>query len=483
MALVVGLLISASSALAAYPAAIGRANLDRTGADQSVITTPAIRLAVDSEHIYWINPNTGAIGRANLDGTGVDENFISGAHEPDRFSTALAVGPAHIYWANRNHIGRANLNGTGIDRSFISDPSGIDIEGLAVDSAHVYWTTYEWVGRANLNGTGLEPHFIFPSPTMLTHGDVAVDSAHIYSVYREEFGPDATERIVIGRANLDGSEQETFIELDSTLVPELAIDPVHIFWANSQSIGRADLDGTGVDHNFVKGGHRAEGVAVDSDHVYWTNARRPGLRIGKPEKQRRRGTATLPVKVFGPGEIELTGKGLRTVTETAESADKFRLAVKPKGAKERKLERRGSVRVTPEVTFTLTGADSRTKTEPLKLVERSGGGAGAFDARSGKYRGRIAGFPVTFKVTRNEKVKNPEFTLILATPSRCVTFFEISGRDKISHDGRFKLTDSDASIKGKFVSRRKVKGEVHGEEPSCGEATDPYTVRHLGDRR
>jgi sugar lactone lactonase YvrE len=464
--------------MAAYPAAIGRADIDGTGADQSFISVPATHLAVDAEHIYWTNPNSGAIGRANLDGTGIDKSFIPEAFAPSRFSGAVRVDPQHIYWANGQNIARANLDGTGVDKSFISDPGGID--GVAVDSEHVYWTTYEWIGRADLDGSDVDPHFIFPSPAMLWHGGVVVDSAHIYSVFLEEQDPIADDQVVIGRANLDGSGVGDFIDLDSSAT-ELAIDPAHLYWAYSDSIGRADLDGTDVEDAFITGGYGSVGMAVDSDHVYWTNASRPGLRIGKPTLQKRRGTATLPVKVFGPGELQLAGKGLRVVTETAESADKFRLAVKPKGAKERKLERRGSVRVTPEVTFTLTGAGSLAKSEPLRLVERRGGSREAFDARGGRYAGEIGGDPVRFKVTKNDKVKNAGFTLITGSQSHCLIGFAVDGRDKISHDGKFKITDDDASIKGEFVSRSKVEGRVTGT--GCHTTSSPYTARRLGGHR
>jgi hypothetical protein len=72
---------------------IGRANLDGTGVDQGFIadaldSTGGVlglhgRVAVDDAHVYW-TPALGppgarfplAIGRANLDGTGVDQSFI-----------------------------------------------------------------------------------------------------------------------------------------------------------------------------------------------------------------------------------------------------------------------------------------------------------------------------------------------------------------------------------------------------------------------
>ena len=63
--------------------AIGRANLDRTGANSSFISTDpnqAGALAIDGGHLYWNLYTNYNFGRANLDGTGVTENFFAGLH-------------------------------------------------------------------------------------------------------------------------------------------------------------------------------------------------------------------------------------------------------------------------------------------------------------------------------------------------------------------------------------------------------------------
>ena len=89
---------------------IGRANLDGTGIDPnfiSGISFPAGGLAVDGSHLYWTSyvnaistlyhgPLPGAIGRANLNGTGVQESFI--ATMPTDFG--VAVDEAHVWWVD-----------------------------------------------------------------------------------------------------------------------------------------------------------------------------------------------------------------------------------------------------------------------------------------------------------------------------------------------------------------------------------------------
>jgi virginiamycin B lyase len=199
--------------------AIGRANLDGTGVDQSFITGASAfgpyGVAVDGQHIYWANSNTNVIGRANVDGSGVDQSFITGVF----YSVGVAVDGQHIYWANYNAgaIGRANLDGTDVNQSFIRTPSLPN--GVAVDGQHVYWTNsyaggLYGVGRANLDGSGVDQSFI----TMAT-------------------GPSG-----------------------------VAVDGQHIYWANTSgnTIGRANLDGTDVDQSSIGGASGPWGVAVDT---------------------------------------------------------------------------------------------------------------------------------------------------------------------------------------------------------------------------
>ena len=93
--------------------AIVRAATDGTGTpNQSFVpgaTSPG-GVAVSLRYVYWSNGNNGAIGRANLDGTGVNQSFITGASGP-----GVAVDSQYIYWDNANggSIGRAKARRRG----------------------------------------------------------------------------------------------------------------------------------------------------------------------------------------------------------------------------------------------------------------------------------------------------------------------------------------------------------------------------------
>ena len=161
---------------------IGRASVNGSNVEPDFITTaqsPA-GVAVDAQYIYWASRASGgptaataAIGRANLDGTGVDESFIVTG-----WRDAVAVDADHLYWTSGPGIGRADLDGTDVDKFFIDV---WETHAVAVDPAHVYWTgsyiglhpgqVRSWIGRANLDGTGIVGGF--PDDTALINAHYA----------------------------------------------------------------------------------------------------------------------------------------------------------------------------------------------------------------------------------------------------------------------------------------------------------------------
>ena len=92
-------------------------------------------IATDGRYLYWseslVQGIFGNIARANVDGTGVDHSFITGVYQ----AYGVAVDFEHLYWVNDQFgctppacqggtIGRANLDGSGVLQDIIpSDPS------------------------------------------------------------------------------------------------------------------------------------------------------------------------------------------------------------------------------------------------------------------------------------------------------------------------------------------------------------------------
>jgi hypothetical protein len=100
------------------------------GAIAMLAVTLAVALASRAEAaIYWPERGGGSadsIGRAKLDGSGVDRTLITGTIFDN--PSGVAVDAAHIYWTNtaagttnprQGTIGCANIDGTGVDQSSI----------------------------------------------------------------------------------------------------------------------------------------------------------------------------------------------------------------------------------------------------------------------------------------------------------------------------------------------------------------------------
>jgi len=86
---------------------------------------------------------------------------------------------------------------------------------------------------------------------------------------------------------------------------------------------------------------------------------------------RKKGTATLKVSVPNPGELVLSGNGVKGVGATRAVAVTtpgiVRLPIRAKGKKRETLNETGRVRVKLKVTYTPTGGDPSTQSRKLKL--------------------------------------------------------------------------------------------------------------------
>jgi hypothetical protein len=102
--------------------------------------------------------------------------------------------------------------------------------------------------------------------------------------------------------------------------------------------------------------------------------------FGKLKRNLRRGTAKQTVIVPGPGTLTLRGKGLvkqrlggagsAVASKLVSAAGKVKLLIKSKGAKKKKLNRTGKVRVRAKFTFTPTGGTANTKAKRIKLKKK-----------------------------------------------------------------------------------------------------------------
>jgi hypothetical protein len=95
------------------------------------------------------------------------------------------------------------------------------------------------------------------------------------------------------------------------------------------------------------------------------------FEFGKPAKNKKKGTAELPVTVPCAGDVELAKtKKVKADEETAEAEGDVELLVKAKGKAKKRLNKKGKAKVKAEVTYTPTGGEASTQTKKVKLKKR-----------------------------------------------------------------------------------------------------------------
>jgi hypothetical protein len=85
---------------------------------------------------------------------------------------------------------------------------------------------------------------------------------------------------------------------------------------------------------------------------------------------RSRGTASLGVKVPGPGRLRLRGKGVKSVQRHPEAAGIISLPIRPRYRTRRVLDLEGKARVRVRVTYVPTNGGPHTKTKRIELRKR-----------------------------------------------------------------------------------------------------------------
>ena len=95
------------------------------------------------------------------------------------------------------------------------------------------------------------------------------------------------------------------------------------------------------------------------------------FELGKPKKNKRRGTAKLPVEVPGAGAVELErNKKVKGANATTAGPGTVSLRVKAKGKARKKLNQRGKANVRADVTFTPEGGSPNQRSKRIGLKKR-----------------------------------------------------------------------------------------------------------------
>jgi hypothetical protein len=96
-----------------------------------------------------------------------------------------------------------------------------------------------------------------------------------------------------------------------------------------------------------------------------------GFTIGAATRNKKKGTAQLPVTVPDAGTLALSGKGVKGSSAAAAQGGTINLVVKAKGKKAKKLKRKGKVKVNATVTYTPSGLPGNSQSAKVKLKKKT----------------------------------------------------------------------------------------------------------------
>ena len=373
------------------PRSIGRAKLDGTEVEREFIANAGTfaGLAANSEFLYWGHPEgEGTIARARLDGSDFEEAFIDPAGPLIPYG--VAVGADGVYWANsmNDSIGRADLSGGGIEEEFIPNAHPA---GVAVDADYVYWgkaSLPQAIGRADLDGSNIQSAFV---PGVEEAFGLAADVAP--AILSTEVSPDVSLGGAIhGTAILDGANAPTgTIAFDLYGPGDATCAGVPLATSTAPVSGNGSYESAEFTPTRV-GAYRWKAAYSGDLENQPSNAACSGtvtvtpaptaqtslassitylaLHVGKRERDRRAGRATVTVGVSGPGELMLSGKHVKEVTCQVSAAGRTNLPISPTGAFARSLEHHAAW-TRMKITFTPTGNDALVRQVRIRLARRS----------------------------------------------------------------------------------------------------------------
>jgi hypothetical protein len=99
-----------------------------------------------------------------------------------------------------------------------------------------------------------------------------------------------------------------------------------------------------------------------------------GFTIGQALRNKKKGTAQLPVTVPDAGTLKISGKGVKgkavATKAVAVQGGTVNLLIKAKGKAKTKLNDSGKAKVKPKITYTPTGVSSNTQQTKVKLKKK-----------------------------------------------------------------------------------------------------------------
>jgi hypothetical protein len=242
-----------------------------TGAGGSTISSTEITVLPDPQ-LYYVDVDASLIQNFGITTPGDVTNFLDIA---GKGGVGLAYDATHqkIYFSDYEVTGEgkiwsANLDGTDLTVIIdgLYDPYQITLD---VENGKLYWAE-DWfnndtghIGRANLDGTNQE--YIVDVEDGRLYA-VAIDTKHDKIYYND------WQNEELYRANLDGSDATPILSGVYGYAVQVDIENDKIYFENDETLYRADLDGNNVEP-INDGGSRIYGIVVDNaeGRLYWSS--------------------------------------------------------------------------------------------------------------------------------------------------------------------------------------------------------------------
>jgi hypothetical protein len=170
----------------------------------------------------------------------------------------------------------------------------------------------------------------------------------------------------------------------NTFAANIAVRPgdrIGLRWDNGGFATACEFVAENADDYFERPGDLADGASGDFNshggqyRLNVTAEVKPSnaFTLGKAKRNAKRGTASVPVDLPGPGQLTVSGRGVRSSSAAARESiavsgpGQVAVTIRPTGKAKKHLRANGKGKVRPAFTYTPTGGDPSSQTAKVRL--------------------------------------------------------------------------------------------------------------------
>jgi uncharacterized protein YjbI with pentapeptide repeats len=350
----------------------GGGDLDTSGATVDGPTGVAVDRAAG--RVYWSNSGPGApkVSYASIGGGGGGDLPNTGTTgEANGLALDLAAGK--VYWADYSgdRISYANLNGIGFGDvntagATVDAPWGVAVDPIA---GRVYWANEQGakISYANLNGSGGADLDTGSLPIVLPAFPVLLKApaAATAPLATGSSKPGSTLTCTPGTWAPDLLESFLYRAPQTTSLQWLK-DGQPIAGATTSTYAAGEVGTYSCQSSAAN--HAGSTAQTSASVAVFSLAKKAKLN-------RKKGTATLSVRIPSAGTLTLTGKQVVKQKRTGKAAGTIKLLVKAKGKAKKALNRKGKAKMKLTVAFAPTSGSATSQVKKLVLKKNPAPGA------------------------------------------------------------------------------------------------------------